>query len=55
MDSLYPKTYVQRKKITFLGRIGRELWSFIGNGGHLGRHLEFLKLLKGDNMSSSSF
>ena len=37
------------------GEMSTLLWLFIENDGHLGRHLEFLKLLKGDNISSSSF
>ena len=41
--------------LSSLSNLSRELWSFVGNDGHHGRHLEFLKLLKDDDMPSSSF
>ena len=36
-------------RITFLSVILKEIWPFEISGGHIGGHLEYLKMLQGDN------
>ena len=49
IEFLDPKNIYFDTKITFLSVILKEIWPFEIFGGHVGGHLEYLKMLQGDD------
>ena len=50
-EFLDPKNLFLDTKIITLAALDKKLWPFIYFGGHLGGHLEYFKLLKGESFT----